>query len=101
MSTREDVQRIADQLRRIDSLAIEGNVSRHFLEIEKSADGREIRINGNMEGLIHFATAVLDVATKAIEGAHHHFDESGMVDRADVSLVVRLKAAVWEEKPAP
>jgi hypothetical protein len=91
----EILNQIIEQLRLIDEGAIRDGVSHIFLQVEKVEGINEIRINGNAEGLIHFAMAVLDLAVSDVKGAHHHFDESGVVDPCDVPLVVSLKAAPW------
>jgi hypothetical protein len=96
MQVPSDLLPVVEQLHKIDALAIDNGVSRHFLEIEKAPDCSELRINGNPQGLIHLARAVLDVAITGLEGAHHHFDSSGIVDRTDLPVVVRLKAADWD-----
>ncbi len=73
-------------------------MSPEFLEIEKaeSDGGEELRINGNRQGLIHFARLVLEVAEKDYEGSHQHLDEHGNVDRCDMPVVIVLKKYVWD-----
>src|SRR3981081_325182 len=87
---------LLDQLRLIDESALNKGTSRHFLQIERSPDGLEVRIIGNPEGLIHFARSVLDVVATGAEGSHHHFDSVGIADKCDIPIVVSLKAAEWD-----
>jgi hypothetical protein len=86
------------QIRKLDDASIRGDVSRQFLEIQTSPDQSEVTLNGNCEGLVHFARLVLDVAGRNFEGAHAHFDASGELDRCDLPLIVSLKAAAWDLK---
>ena len=79
----------------VDSMAVEGNVSRQFLQILKNESG-EVVVQGNSEGLIHLALSLLRLAKKDV-GAHVHFDEAGIVDYCDVALVVTRCAADWEK----
>ncbi len=48
----------------------ENGGSGKFLEVEHSPAGDEVRISGNMQGLISFAKAVLEVAAKGIRVEH-------------------------------
>ena len=70
-----------------------------FLEIEKAPapSSEELRINGNVHGLVYFATMILKTAARGTLGAHVHFDGSSDIERCDMPLVVCLKAAPWED----
>lgn len=61
-----------------------------FLETEES--DQEIRINGNLQGLLTLARSVLQTALGS-EGSHQHFDEHGMLDSCDRPFIVALKDA--------
>jgi hypothetical protein len=67
-----------------------------FLELRKSSGGDGVRINGNREGLVHFARLILDVAAKDFDGAHQHFDDAGEMDTCEAPLVISLKSAEWD-----
>jgi hypothetical protein len=91
-----DAAHMLDQIRRIDAAGTKDGVSRKFLEVRQPKSEDAIYVSGNVEGLIHFARAVLDIAAKGFEGAHHHFDEHGVLDHCDIPIVVSLKAAEWD-----
>ena len=93
--TSVDLGGIVDQLDALDERAIVDGVSRHFLEFELSEDQGEMRINGNSQGLIHFAKMILEVAASGMKGAHRHFDTTGIADRCDIPVVVQLKLPEW------
>jgi len=83
-------------LRDLDYSAIAADgTSVQLLEVKKGSNG-EVLINGNRDGLIHFARLVVEIANKGFSGAHQHFDEAGELDACEVPLIVSLKAAEWE-----
>jgi hypothetical protein len=81
-----------DLLRQVDQRAVSDGVSYHFLEIKTSIDNNEVVVSGNALGLAHVAKSILEVATATFDGAHHQFDETGIVDHSDVSIVVTLRS---------
>jgi len=97
MKSPVELHGILDSLRALDEASTTGGVTSLFLETEISENGSELRINGNPPGLIHFARAVLEVAAKAFDGAHQHFDESEGLDHCDLPVVIRLKPAERDE----
>jgi hypothetical protein len=94
-----DLSEIIDALGKIDDSSIDCDVSHHFLELVKTgAEGEEVTIRGNREGLIYLALQCLDLAFRKNEGSHHHFDEIEMLDSAEAPLVIAYKSASWEIK---
>jgi len=91
MNNKIDLSELLDQTRALDDASILNETSDQFLELVRSIDGSEIRINGNAQGLVHFARRVLEVAAKDFDGAHEHFDELSGFDHCDVPLIVRKK----------
>lgn len=87
---------IMNKIRSIDDSFVKGNIATHFLEFVKSTDGNDLQINGNQEGLIHFARQILEVVERDMQGAHCHFDGSGLIDRCDMTITVCLKDANWD-----
>ena len=88
------LEKILSELNTVDGSFNKNGVSSHFIELEKAGAG-EFVINGNSEGLIHVACKILELAVADVEGRHHHFDESGMVDKCEMPLVVTLKNTDW------
>ena len=95
-SAMEDLSKILDLLRELDSQAISDNVSCQHLEIVLAKDQNEDRLNGNAEGLIYLSRVFLEVAVKDKAGSHIHIDETGVADRCDIPMVVSLKDSIWE-----
>lgn len=79
---------IIEELQAIDSLALQGAVSSHYIEIT-SVKGETV-ISANREGLIHLALQLLSIAECDSPGAHYHLDEASMADSAEVSVVFSL-----------
>lgn len=77
-----------------DVLSVSEGVSRHFLQVLNGENGETV-VQGNAEGLVYLALSILRLATKQ-NGAHQHFDESGLLDRCEVPLVVAKCLAEWE-----
>jgi len=94
-STSIDINDILRKLRIIDESFINEGVSSHFLEFTKPDEENNFQIKGNSEGLIHFARSIIEVASKNMQGAHQHFDESGIVDKCDMPVTVSLKKSTW------
>lgn len=88
------VKNIIESLRAIDDSFIKDSVATQFIEVLNK--NNEIQINGNFEGLLHVALKVLEVATKNEEGTHHHFDETELLDKCDLPIVVSYKRADWD-----
>lgn len=88
---------LVDKLREMNARASVDGVSHHFLEFVKTDNGNTLSINGNPDGLIYFAMSILEVVKHRNSGSHAHFDEVGIVDRADIPIVVCLKEAPWSD----
>ena len=76
------------ELEAIDSEAVVDGVSHHYIETVNGIDQNWVAINANRQGLIYLALSCLRLAEKGLDGSHHHFDEAGMVDKADLGVVV-------------
>lgn len=50
----------------------------------------------SLDGLVHLARLVLEVAAKEFVGAHQHFDQAGELDTCDMPLTIVLKSAEWD-----
>lgn len=87
------LERIVEQLRAFDGTSVQGNSSKHFIEII-STNG-EVVIGGNREGLMWLALQCADLALHDEPGAHYHLDQSSMADRADLPVVLRVSTAPW------
>ncbi len=95
MDEKEKIRSLMADLVSLDESFIRDGESLHFIELLKGESGSEVQIYGNTAGLIHIARKVIEVASKGSNGAHHHFDESGLVDRCDIPVVVTFKDAEW------
>ena len=91
-----EIRRLADLATALDAESIESGISAHFIEIRKGRDG-EVLVLANREGLIHLARTCLSLATQPTVGSHQHFDETGLVVRCDMPLVLVLSEAEWEK----
>jgi len=92
MNTHEplSIAEVLDLLRRLDDTSVVSGKTTLFLETRKDQHG--LCINGNREGLVHFARCILEVAQK---GSHQHFDEV-VLDFCETPLIICLKPAEWE-----
>ena len=97
----DNLELLLQELHHLDEVMIDNDISYHFLEFIKTDDGQEFCINGNVEGLIHFARIILDIVVSGKEGVHYHFDETGLADRCDMSVVICLKKPNWEQDDKP
>jgi hypothetical protein len=86
---------LAAALRSLDEDAVRAGTSNHYLALEMAPGHSEYRISGNAQGLLHVAAAILNLVERGSVGAHHHFDEIGIVDKCDVPLVISLRNADW------
>ncbi len=86
---------IIKQLSDLDKLSVVDGISSHFLEFELLDSEKELRINGNTEGLIYLAKDILNLAVKQNEGSYFHFDSTGVVDKCDMPVVICFKRAEW------
>lgn len=89
-----DLKTVFDEVCSLDESFSEGGISTHYVEFERT-DADEFLVKGNAEGLIHLASKLLELAVTGVEGKHHHFDESGIVDKCDMPLIVTLEKADW------
>ena len=93
---------VLDLLRRLDDASVDVNgATSQFLEVRRSPAGDVVSVNGNQDGLVHFARLVLEVAAKGFFGAHQHFDEAGELDTCEVPLVIALSPAEWDAHSEP
>ena len=88
------VRAAVDHAEKADKASVVEGVSSHFLEILKT-EHDEILVRGNQPGLVHFGLSILKLALEN-EGAHRHFDEAGILDRCEMSLIVAKCKAEWE-----
>ena len=95
MSKSYDISEIVNSLEYIDSQSIQAEHINHFLEIVHNSEPSELCICGNTEGLVHLAKWILKIADSKIDGKHVHFDNTGIVDRCDVPLIISFKKAPW------
>lgn len=98
MEKYDQLTSLIKSLRDIDDAAIVNGVSHHFLEFVLEKNSKEFLIKGNKEGLIHFALSILSIVEDGGDGRHVHFDETGIVDRCDMPVVVCFKKAEWDSK---
>lgn len=98
MEKYDQLNSLIANLKDIDEIAVVDGVSHHFLEFVLEKNSKELLINGNKEGLIHFALSILSVAKDAGDGRHVHFDGVGILDRCDMPIVVCFKKAEWDSK---
>jgi hypothetical protein len=93
---------VLDLLRRLDDAAVDAyGATSQFLEVRKGPAGDGVSVNGNRDGLVHFARLVLEVAAKDFSGAHQHFDEAGELDTCEVPLAITLSPAEWDAHSKP
>jgi len=91
------LQEVLELLRRVDDASVHADgATTLFLEVRKSLQGEGLSVNGNQDGLVHFARLVIEVAAKGFAGAHQHFDEAGELDACEVPLAICLKPAEWD-----
>lgn len=88
---------VLELLRRLDDTSVSTDrAATQFLEVRKGPQNEAISVNGNRDGLVHFARLVLEVAAKDFVGAHQHLDESGELDTCEIPLTIGLKPAEWD-----
>ncbi len=84
---KEIKERLAAIVRGLESLE---NLELNVLESENALN--ELRINGNLYGLLTFARSVLQIAN-GTTGSHQHFDKHSMFDNCDRAVIIALKNA--------
>ena len=90
-----ELKEVINKLNKIDSTFVKNNISSHFIQFIIDENDDAI-LEGNSEGLLHVAKKILELVIRDVIGADEHFDESGMLNKADKNLIVILTKPEWE-----
>lgn len=95
-STKPELAHLVQRLIDMEETFVEESISNYSLSLTKADAGNTLLVEGNTAGLVNLARMVLDVASKEFSGAHCHFDTAGIVEVAEMDLVVSLKPTAWD-----